>query len=283
MKKILTSKEFIDSALSQPEIKYLGVIGFPVSQSKSPLLHNLSYNKSGLKAAYFAIEIKSENEFADFITDSEKMANIIGFNVTIPYKQILFQLLPNQKYLELGAANTLYKVENKWQTENSDWLGFLSPIKTKQFRSALILGSGGATASVIYGLQKVNPEIRLINISRREQNKKGIEFIQSDYATLIQKLDTTEIIINTTPLGMSSFPENFSENFLNLLPPPSYAYDLIYNPVKTKFLQFFERKNTEIINGLEMFVEQASVANKLWFGNEFSKEVKSDFISEILK
>ncbi len=283
MKTILTSNEFIDLALAQSEKKFLGVIGFPISQSKSPILHNLSYKKSNISANYFAIEIKSETEFIDFVTATEKIDSVPGFNVTIPYKQILFQTFPNKKYSDLNAANTLLKIDNKWQTENSDWLGFLSPIKEKQFQSALILGSGGATSSVIYGLRKLNPEIKLTNISRRKIEQKGIEFVQSDYSSLMQKLGKTDLIINTTPLGMNSFPENFSHLFLDSLPESDYAYDLIYNPVKTKFLNYFEMKSCKIINGLEMFVEQASAANQLWFGSEFSNEVKTEFVSEILK
>jgi len=283
LKITLSPNQFIDSALSKTNTKHLGVIGFPITQSKSPILHNLSYKNLNISAHYFAIEIKSENEFVDFIFATEKVDNILGFNVTIPYKHILFQTFPNNKYSELGAANILFKNDDKWQTENSDWVGFLSPIKSELFQSALILGSGGATASVIYGLRQLNPKINLTNISRRRIEQKGIQFIQSDYSALEQSLEKVDLIINSTPLGMNSFSDNFRESFLDLLPETKCAYDLIYNPLKTNFLSYFEKKNCKTINGLDMFVEQASLANKFWFGSEVNKQIKSEFIAEIMK
>lgn len=283
MNHILTADEFISFAQKHSNQKVLGVIGFPISHSQSPKLHQAAYQHNKIPAHYAAIEIQTSRELINFLEQTEKIPNILGFNITIPYKNDVFKRYPSEKYNLIGATNTLIKCNNQWISENTDWLGFLEPIKTHTFENALLLGWGGAASAVVYALQQLNPNMAIDIVSRRNIsfNDSNIRTLFSDYLTIKNIQSKYGIIINTTPLGLVSKSENFKLDFLKQLPNTNIAYDLIYNPVETQFLSYFKSIGSEIINGLPMFIEQASQAHKLWFNSFFSEPIKQHFINSL--
>lgn len=283
MSHSITTAEFIKFANQHPDIKVLGVIGNPISHSKSPLLHNSFYKKNAVSAEYFAIEVKNPDDLSFLLSETEKIGNCHGFNVTIPFKHDVFRFYPSEKYDSLQAVNTLYKQNGQWVSENTDWLGFIEPIQSMNIQSALILGWGGAASAVAFGLKNMNSAVKIEVFSRRESDitDSSLRFIKADYSVFPIKNRTYDLIVNTTPLGMSSVSENFTSLFLESLPKTKAAYDLIYNPPETVFLKHYQSNGTKTINGLSMFFEQASQANKFWFGINFPAVMKSDFFAEI--
>lgn len=283
MNHIFTAAEFISFAQQHSSQKVLGVIGYPISHSQSPKLHQSVYQNSQISAHYAAIEIQASHKLIEFLEQTEKIPNILGFNITIPYKNDVFKRYPSEKYNLIGATNTLIKCNNQWISENTDWLGFLEPIKAHTFENALLLGWGGAASAVVHALRQLNPNMEIDIVSRRNisfDDSKIRTFI-SDYLTIKNIQSKYGIIINTTPLGLASKSENFKLDFLKQLPNTNIAYDLIYNPVETQFLTYFKSVGSEIINGLPMFIEQASQAHKLWFNSFFSEQTKLHFINSL--
>lgn len=280
MNQPIKPSEFIKIAVNSPNKEFLGVIGNPISHSKSPQLHNLAYEIENKTAQYFAIEITDLTTLKHFFEETEKITNCKGFNITIPYKTDSFLLYPNRKYNDIKAVNTMYKREGKWDSENTDWLGFIAPVKSRTINSALLLGWGGAASAVYLGLKNLNPNIKITVFSRRDipSGFSSTKFVKGNYDHFPYSESHFDLIVNTTPLGMSSSPSDFSSEFLLSLTTPKIAYDLIYNPEITTFLGHFKSLNADTYNGLPMFLEQASHAHKIWFGNSFSKEVISKFM-----
>ena len=237
---------------------------------------NISYSFSrGYFAEKFEQENLSDHKYVNFdIQTIEDFPKIIhefkfqlkGLNVTIPYKQEVFDYLDkvNKVARKVGAVNTI-KVTKKGNLKgyNTDVVGFrdsIEPFLQPHHTKALILGTGGASKAVAYVLKDLG--IKYLKVSRNPQKKKEIA-----YSDLTKKLLTKyTVIINCSPLG--TFPK------VNQKPDIPYhfiganhlLYDLIYNPKKTAFLQEGESRGAQIKNGLEMLELQAEESWRIWNG-----------------
>jgi len=264
---VISGSEFLELASKDTNTSFLGVIGNPVSHSRSPKLHSFIYSALGIKARYFALSFETDQNLSDFLDECEKLSNIPGFNITIPFKETVFRKFRPEKLLQIGSVNTLIARSGQFLGENTDWVGFVDPIRKENLNSALVLGWGGAAKGVVFGLTTVWPNCKITIVSRKKHEElDGINWIISDYSVLPESLPPTDIIINTTPLGMTGKTENFSEEFLNLLPETNLAYDIIYTPAETRFLSFFNEKSIKTQNGLDMFIGQALASHEHWFG-----------------
>jgi len=260
-----------------------GVIGYPLTHSLSPQIHNFAFKKLNIDAVYETIEIAPEN-FTNSITQL-KNAGYRGLNVTIPYKLKIMSFLDeiDKDAQTIGAVNTLKKTERKWIGYNTDVDGFLSPINDLKDRiiHCLILGTGGAARAVIYTLGRyLNP--KSITIAGRDPNKSAhlkTEFtshfnsIQIDHCTftdVVSILSRFNLIVNTTPLG--TYPDINQTPLPNVinLSEQTIVYDLVYNPLETRFLKDVARTGKKIIimNGMEMLLQQAARSFKLWTGHD---------------
>lgn len=273
---VISASEFLRIASEDKETRFLAVIGNPVSHSRSPELHSTIYSVLNIKARYFALPFETPESLYFFLDECEKRSNIPGFNITIPFKETVFKKYRTEKLLPVSSVNTLVHNGDKFSGENTDWIGFVEPVKTENLKSALILGWGGAAKGVVYGLQSIWPDCKISVVSRKKQeNLPGVSWILSDYNHFSVGPDHTDIIINTTPLGMTGKTDDFSEEFLNRLPETSIAYDIIYTPAETRFLSFFRKKSTRTQNGLSMFIGQALASHEKWFG-PINEQIKPD-------
>jgi shikimate dehydrogenase len=277
----------------------LGVIGYPLKHSLSPLIHNNAIEILGLNYQYQPIEIKP-GKF-DASVSGLKMMKIKGFNVTIPYKeQILSYLDETSKEVNvIGAANTIVNIDGKYKGYNTDAVGikaslddFANELKDSK---VIVLGAGGASRAVIYSLIEHFgvSEIHLFNRTKAKAEKiksqfskkvnfNGIKSYEFDETQIIEKSQEAALIINTTPIGMHPDIKNIPINNEGLFQKDKIYFDLIYNPLKTEFLKKAGNKGAVTINGLKMFVGQAAEAFKLWTGKEFPIEENEELIKRKL-
>ena len=278
---------------------FLALIGNPVSHSLSPIMQNAAIQYLGLDLIYMAIPCK--NEDLEIVVNSLKKMNCKGLNITIPFKQKVFdicsEISPVAK--KVKAINTLKLTENKdWIGTNTDIDGFVYPLKNLYLekKSSLVLGSGGAARSVIQGLI----ELKLSKITVISRNKNSLNELITNFKdtikiegllntdtqidNLIQEID---LIVNTTPVGMSNNTNNnlipFGQNFWNSINSQTIVYDLIYNPSPTPFLKFCDKKGCMTIDGTQMLIAQGAKSLSFWTnGLEVPFEVMHDALKKYL-
>ncbi|WP_267384276.1 shikimate dehydrogenase [Cyanobacterium sp. uoEpiScrs1] len=275
--------------------KLLGIIGDPVKHSLSPVMQNAAINHLGIDYVYVPFPIKTK----DLTTAIRGFASIgvAGFNVTIPHKQTIIPLLsevtPTAKLV--GAVNTVWYTEMGWKGTNTDINGFLSPIRSLKRDwsniTPIILGNGGAARAVVVGLAQLG--CLQIYVVGRDQQKLW-RFIQSWRNTkltatlsgylwdeLSKIIEETELLINTTSIGMSPNIDDspVESALLTRLPKNAMVYDLVYMPNPTKLLKNAQQQGLIIIDGLEMLVQQGAVSLQLWS----QKPVPIDIMTQSLQ
>jgi len=231
-------------------MRFFGLIGKTLEHSFSPV--------------FFKEKFEKEN-----ITDFTELS---GLNVTIPYKKEIIPFLDelDENAERIGAVNTIKFewINNKLKLIgfNTDYLGFIDSIKPhirNNQESALVLGTGGSSLAVIYGLKKMG--INYIQVSRNPKNSKILAY--KDLSAKI--ISQNKIIINTTPLGMYPDISKYPELDYTAISNQHLLYDLIYNPKKTEFLGKGEAKGARILNGYEMLIAQAEYSWKIWNNIDF--------------
>lgn len=226
------------------------LIGHPVSHSFSAQYLNSRFKNEDIDANYDLIDMPDIKQFPNLISTNKYN----GFNVTIPHKKAIIPYLddlsPEAK--AIGAVNVIEINNNKLIGHNTDIIGFhntFTPLLKPYHTHAVILGTGGASQAVQYVLNKLNIPFQLIT------------HVQLD-ANIITQL--APIIINTTPLGM--YPNTDSAPNINYdqLTDKHLLYDLVYNPIETKFLRLGAQYRATTQNGLAMLHSQADEALKIW-------------------
>ena len=243
--------------------KKFGLIGEKVAHSFSKTYFDEKFFRDGLRDYHYDLyPLKSIKELEQLLKDNPELC---GLNVTIPYKEQVIQYLNeiDDAAKTIGAVNVIKIKDNKLSGFNTDFVAFLDTLnrwlpKDKEF-NALVLGSGGSSKAVKAALDKLG--IAHKTVSRDEK--------QGDYTYEVLKKDksvlkSANLIINTTPLGMSPNTESCPPIPYEALNGNHYVYDLIYNPARTIFLQKAEMKGTKIKNGLEMLHEQAEKSWTIW-------------------
>jgi len=270
--------------------KLLGVIGDPVEHSLSPVMQNAALNELGLDYVYVPLPVKKgdlNRALAGFTA-----IDLVGFNATIPHKQAIIPLLDRvtPEAQKVGAVNTVWRTEKGWEGTNTDVDGFIAPlIKINRDWSQVmpvILGNGGAARAVIVGCEKLGcSKIAVVGRSRekleqfqRSWEEKGLkaEICPYSWQDLPNLLSQTQLLVNTTPIGMS--PQIASSpveaTALKQLPNGAIVYDLIYTPRPTRFLQLAQQLGGYIaIDGLEMLIQQGAIALETWLQQPIPIEV----------
>ncbi|MEH2153685.1 shikimate dehydrogenase [Nostoc sp.] len=265
--------------------KLLGVIGHPVEHSLSPVMHNAAIAQLGLDYIYLPFPIEPQN--LEVAIAGFAAVGVVGFSVTIPHKQGIIPLLSEITPLAqtIGAVNTVSRQNHKWVGTNTDIEGFIAPLQTtyKQDWSqkvAVILGNGGAARAVVAGCTQLGfAQIHVVgrNMQRLHEfrnnwsNSPLVEKFQvHQWEELPKLIPQANLLVNTTPIGM--YPK-VDESPLSVeeianLPTGAIAYDLIYIPKPTQFLQQAEKQGAIAIDGLEMLVQQGVAALKIWLQQE---------------
>ena len=232
------------------------LIGHPVSHSFSAQYLNARFKNEDIEARYELIDMPDLAQFPDLV----RSGKYNGFNITIPHKKAIIpyldELSPEAK--AVGAVNVIEISNNKLIGHNTDIIGFhntLTPLLKPYHTHAVILGTGGASQAVQYVLNKLNIPFQLITHAQLDTN------------TITQ---LAPIIINTTPLGMHPNTDTAPNIDYNQLTDKHLLYDLVYNPIETKFLRLGAQHGATIQNGLAMLHSQADEALKIWLKNTHS-------------
>lgn len=240
--------------------KQLGLIGKTLSHSFSKNYFTQKFKQEYLSNfKYDNFELAQIEEFPSLI---KTIPNLLGLNVTIPYKKEVIPFLDeiSAEAEAIGAVNTILKKDNKLLGYNTDVIGFrqsLEPLLKSHHTKALILGTGGAAQAVAYVLNQLTIEFLFVS---RTPNENQLNYAQVDASVL----ESYSIIINTTPLGMQPKVEVAPNINYTTINKKHLLYDLIYNPTETLFLQKGKLRGATIKNGLEMLESQAEAAWNIW-------------------
>ncbi len=273
-----------------------GLIGWPVSHSLSPAMHNAAAAALGLDLVYVPLPVRPA-EVAAAVRGLAALG-FLGANVTVPHKQAVLLLLDeiDPAARAIGAVNTI-RVERpagaapspaRLVGYNTDWSGFLADLQALGVdvagRACLVLGAGGSARAVAYALASAGGRVhvlarRVVQAQALVQNL-ALHFLAGsltanawdELAELSQEI-APAVIANTTPLGMT--PQVESSPWPVGLPFPgnSFVYDLVYNPAETRFMQQARAAGRPAANGLGMLVRQGAQAFRLWTGLEPDIEV----------
>ncbi|TMM52599.1 shikimate dehydrogenase [Sulfitobacter sabulilitoris] len=262
--------------MTAQKIPLAGVIGSPISHSKSPQLHGHWLKTHGLPGYYIPMDVSSDN-LRQVITTLPKMG-FVGVNITIPHKEAVLGLadIVTDRATLIGAANTLiFRKDGKIQADNTDGYGFIENLKSgapdwiPTQGPAAILGAGGAARAVIASLLDAGvPEILLSNRTRVRAEK-----LKSDFGNRVQVVDWVQagnileevaLVVNTSSLGMIGKPEMRVP--LDGLRAGTVVTDLVYTPLKTRLLTTAEDLGCVTVDGLGMLLHQAVPAFERWFG-----------------
>lgn len=251
-------------------MRIYGLIGKKLDHSFSPQYFKEKFESEGILDTYYQLYPLSQiNDFTSLIQNNPEIS---GLNVTIPYKTDIIPLLDDisPAASEIGAVNTIKFVPSQQGIRligyNTDYLGFtesIKPLLKPDHSKALVLGTGGSSKAVIYGLKQLGIDFKMVS---REPNN----FNQIGYPSLTKDLFFDfKIIINTTPVGMFPKVDEKPAILYQYLTQEHILYDLIYNPATTRFLSEGKKKGCQIKNGLEMLKIQAEYSWKIWNGIQF--------------
>ncbi len=242
--------------------KHFGLMGRNLIHSFSKKYFEEKFKTLGLlDYSYNNFEFEDEAELAHFLLDSVYKLN--GFNVTIPYKERIIPYLDelDDTALDVEAVNTVVVKNKKLLGSNTDVYGFLKAYKktigTKN-KTALILGTGGASKSVVFALKSLGIEVTLV--SRKPNNSGAILYEEIDKDLML----SNQIIINCTPVG--TFPKNQEcpEIPYHHISESHIIIDLVYNPIQTLFMKKAVARGAKTQNGLLMLQFQAEKAWEIW-------------------
>ena len=262
------------------EIKNFGILGYPVGHSLSPQMYKAAFKAAGLENYnYILLPIQAGKLM--LAVDGIKNLEFRGVNVTIPHKTTILKYLDaiDSDAMVIGAVNTVVNDGGMLTGYNTDVSGFLAALAEAEFMpedcNAVILGAGGAARAILWGLCKRKAEF--ITIGARNQQKaealakdflsygavEGLDWLSNEFREILQ---TADIVINTTPLGMFPNVDEMPPINLSLLPEGALIYDIVYNPVETKLLRTAKAMGFPTLNGLSMLLLQGKEAYRLYTG-----------------
>jgi shikimate dehydrogenase len=250
--------------------KVFGILGYPLSHTLSPIIHNGLYKEYNLEYIYLVLEKEKPTKKILLQNDS---ISFDGLSVTIPHKEWAFKNadFKDEASQIMKASNTLFKKEDKIYAYNTDGMGAVraileySPFVFNSEKDILILGSGGSARGISYSILKQGLSKNKICISARNSKTstslvKDLNKIQKDKAYTIPLEELKEnhfgLIIHTTPMGMKG-KETGSILELDFLHKENILFDIVYNPLETELVKLAKLKGCKIIPGYEMLIYQA--------------------------
>ena len=256
------------------------LFGHPVEHSLSPMMHNTALDYYGLDAQYHAIDLQS-NELSRLAAYLNR-DTFLGANITIPYKQVIGSYLDDVDGMaqSIGAVNTIVKNEFRLEGKNTDLYGFTAPLESYtsflEGHRAVVFGTGGASKAIVSALINLGMD-EIYLVSRKPQrihsydDRRGVQLIS--YPEWPSYAEEAALIVNATPLGMypkvdSSPVKDVEKDYLT----NRICYDIVYNPIQTRFLRQAEAAGATTIGGLEMLIQQGSRSFEHWTGRKFPIE-----------
>lgn len=266
--------------------KKVGLLGWPISHSLSPVMQNAAFAATGLDYVY--LPLATPPELLQQAVDGIKALGFAGFNVTIPHKITIMAYLDEIDYRAqlVGAVNTIVVKQGRLIGYNTDADGYISSLRQAGVNvtgsHVVILGSGGAARAITAAF--ISNQAATITIGARDSKKadtlakllstdillNGVGWDSRDFAA---KLAQADIVVNTTSLGM--YPNVASQPPIpwELMKPSAVISDLVYNPLQTAFMAEAVRRGHIVVGGEGMLVEQGALAFELWTGCNAPRDI----------
>jgi shikimate dehydrogenase len=266
---------------------YAEVIGDPISQSKSPLIHNFWLKKLGIVADYQARHVLPDG-LADYVAQRSGDPLWRGCNVTIPHKLAILDHVadPGGVRDSIGAANTIFRTsDGKLQATNTDAAGFFAPISEFDWAGApvAVIGAGGAARAILFALAQADvSDVMLLARSPLKGAALLSHFgLKGKVLPMDAALPPVALLVNSSPLGMRGQPPLDID--LSPLPDEALVYDIVYAPLETGLLKAARARGMETVDGLEMLVGQAALAFELFFGEAPPDDCEDELRALLLK
>ncbi len=283
------------------ETKVLGIIGYPIKHTKSPMIHNLIAERQRQNLIYVPFGVESD---AGLAVRGAYALGITGMNVTVPYKTAVIKCLAGVEEMagRIGAVNTLVRTETGFQGYNTDISGLERELDSEGIllagRHVLLLGAGGAArAAAFLCAKKQAASITLLN--RTLEKAQAIAQDIRDYLVQTQAAVGTEvkamlladyrdlkmecyIVFQCTQLGLYPHVEEAVIEDTAFYKMTEVGVDLIYNPRRTKFMRLIEENGGHAYNGLKMLLYQAVSAYELWTQTTVSEEIIKEVYERLL-
>lgn len=270
----------------------VGVIGWPVTHSLSPAMHNAAFKALGLNDWQYELAPVPP----DIVRQSLKMlrdeGGFIGVNVTVPLKEkVMPFVLPDERARAVGAVNTIDFRSNVGT--NTDVVGLIDDLKAHDIQlegaKVIVLGAGGAARAAVYGLAKAGAQVIVVN---RTQQKAQVMLADLTISAGIRTADVktldeaaeenVSLIVNCTSVGL--WPKVDESPWIAGVPFPKgvTVYDTVYRPERTLLMQQVEANGGQAVGGLGMLVRQGAAAFKIWTGQYPPVEVMFEAAREVL-
>ena len=276
--------------------KLVGILGYPLSHSLSPVMQNMAFKYYNLNNVYVPIEVKPED--LEIIVKAIRGMNFIGFNVTVPHKiEVVKYLDEMDKLAELiGAVNTVVVKDGNLKGYNTDGIGFLKSFQENTNESiegkrVFILGAGGASRAVSMTLAMNKAEkVYICNRTYEKAERLSQDIntkignvsaaVPMEYEKMKEVIYDSDVFINTTTVGMHP---NVDESPIDrsLLHENLILCDIVYNPRKTKLLEEAEELGCKTVPGLSMLVYQGAESFRLWTGMEAPVDIMFKAVENI--
>ena len=240
-----------------------GIIGYPLGHSFSRSFFTEKFRREHIDAEYVNFEVSSASALADIVRDNP---NLRGLNVTLPHKEAVIPLLDelSDEAREIGAVNVIRVRGGRLKGFNSDIIGFtrsIRPLLRPWHRSALVLGTGGASRAVRVGLERMGLEWTYVSRTPAEGR-----LAYSDLTPEV--MERCLVIVNCSPVGMFPRMDACPDIPYGLLTDRHLLYDLVYNAEETLFLRRGAEQGAAVKNGLEMLHLQALASWEFWNGEQ---------------
>ena len=262
----------------------LGIIGFPISHSLSPVFQQAALDHYGMDATYRAWEVKPDDipELVQYL----RSPDVLGINVTLPHKGAVIPHLDEfgDSATAAGAVNTIVNRGGRLSGHNTDGTGFLRALREasgfdSRGRRVLLLGAGGAARGVALALilegvghlTIANRTVSRADILHKLAQIHGIpaQAIPLGGPALTSAASTADLIVNCTTLGMSHGPDEKGTPLSSeQIPPTALVNDLVYNPLETPLLREAARAGASTLGGIHMLVYQGAASFEMWTGRE---------------
>jgi len=278
--------------------RLIGVIGNPIEHSISPQLHNTINNYLGVDLVYLPFKVeKSDLESA---VKGLKALNFLGFNVTIPFKKDVMKYIDenSKEALLMGAVNTVKNIDGRLYGYNTDAEGFSRSFKEEmgtgfKDKKVVMIGAGGAARAIAVKIALEGAQ-KLYIVNRTLENASDIagivnnnikhiaEYFRSDDKVVKEVFSESDIVINTTSVGMYPDMNKSPVKRTIKLSDKQLVYDLIYNPPNTRLLKSAAKNGCKTANGIGMLFYQGIFAYEIWTGiklpDEFLKDIYKSFV-----
>lgn len=263
--------------------KLAGVMGWPISHSRSPRLHGFWLRQYGIDGAYVPLAVEPER--TEQAIRALPALGFRGCNVTVPLKEIAFRTVDrlDQTARRMGAVNTIVVAEDgALEGGNTDGFGFIENLRAEQpdwtaeRGPAVVIGAGGAARAVVVALLDAGaPEVRLVNRTRARAEELAADLAAVglnggvtvvDWVSRETVLDGASLLVNTTTQGMAGQPA--LDLSLRALPVSAVVNDIVYVPLETPLLAEAKARGNPVAGGIGMLLHQARPGFKAWFGVE---------------